>query len=121
VSVSKKVVFTKYLCGSVGKVFVCQFESQRLGMANWFGAHYNWEVRFSSVVKCKKGPLVLTSLLNPRRYYYYYCLMIESLKQFEKLWTVPGQMQTGLSQLFLWDRVNSIPTQSNQKQFQFIS
>jgi len=28
------------------------------GMAKWFGAHYNQEVRFSSVVKCKKGPHV---------------------------------------------------------------
>jgi len=33
------------------------------GMSKWFGAHYNLEVRFSSVVKCKKGPQVLTSLL----------------------------------------------------------
>jgi len=34
------------------------------GMANWFGAHDNQEVRFSSAVKCEKGPQVLTSLLN---------------------------------------------------------
>jgi len=33
-------------------------------MAKWFGAKYNQEVRFSSAVKCKKGPQVLTSLLN---------------------------------------------------------
>jgi len=33
-------------------------------MAKWFGAHYNQEVRFSSAVKCKKGPQVLTSLLT---------------------------------------------------------
>jgi len=36
-------------------------------MAKWFGAHYNQEVRFSSAVKCKKRPQVLTSLLNQRR------------------------------------------------------
>jgi len=30
----------------------------------WFGAHYNQEVRFSSAVKCKKGPQVLTWLLK---------------------------------------------------------
>jgi len=41
------------------------------GMAKWFGTHYNQEVRFSSAVKCKKGSLVLTSLLNKRRNYYY--------------------------------------------------
>jgi len=33
-------------------------------MAKWFGAHYSQGVRFSSAVKYKKGPLVLTSLLN---------------------------------------------------------
>jgi len=27
-------------------------------MAKWFGAHYNQEARFSSAVKCKKGPQV---------------------------------------------------------------
>jgi len=32
----------------------------------WFGAHYNQEVRCNSAVKCKKGPQVLTSLLNQR-------------------------------------------------------
>jgi len=32
------------------------------GLAKWFGAHYNQEVRFSSAVKCVKGPWVLTSL-----------------------------------------------------------
>jgi len=26
------------------------------GMAKWFRAQYNQEVRFSSAVKCKKGP-----------------------------------------------------------------
>jgi len=41
-------------------------------MAKWIGAHYNQEVRFSSAVKCKKGPQVLTSLLNQKRNYYYY-------------------------------------------------
>jgi|GEM_PF-4579994 len=40
-------------------------------MAKWFGAHYNQEFRFSSAVKCKKGPQVLTSLLNQRRNYYH--------------------------------------------------
>jgi len=41
-------------------------------MAKWFGAHYNQE--FSSTVKFKKGPQVLTSLLNQRQnnYYSYY-------------------------------------------------
>jgi len=33
-------------------------------MAKWFGAYCDQEVRFSSAVKCKKGPQVLTSLLN---------------------------------------------------------
>jgi len=46
------------------------------GMAKWFGAYYNEEVRFSSAVKCKKRPQVLTSPLNPRRNYYYYCILI---------------------------------------------
>jgi len=36
-------------------------------MAEWFGAHYNQEVRFISEVK---GPQVLTSLLNQRRNYF---------------------------------------------------
>jgi len=40
------------------------------GMTNWFGGHYNQEVRFSSSVKCKKGPQVLASLLNQRRNYF---------------------------------------------------
>jgi len=26
------------------------------GMAKWFEAQYNQEVRFSSAIKCKKGP-----------------------------------------------------------------
>jgi len=42
------------------------------GMAKWFGAYCDQEVRFSSAVKCKKGHQVLTSLLNQRRNYYYY-------------------------------------------------
>jgi len=33
-------------------------------MAKWCGAHYNQEVRFRSVVKCKNEPQVLTSLLK---------------------------------------------------------
>jgi len=37
-----------------------------------YRAHNNQEVRFSSAVKCKKGPRVLTSLLNQRQIYYYY-------------------------------------------------
>jgi len=41
-------------------------------MAKWFGAHNNEKVRFSSAVKCKKEPQVLTSLLNQRRNYYHY-------------------------------------------------
>jgi len=36
-------------------------------MAQWFGAHYNQEVSFSSAVMLKKGPHVLTSLANQRR------------------------------------------------------
>jgi len=40
-------------------------------MAKWFGTRYNQEVGFSSAAKCKKGPQVLTSLLNERRNYYY--------------------------------------------------
>jgi len=66
------------LCGSVGEDLVyhaCghEFESQLKwnffifphhlwlllsdyrGMAKWFGAHYNQDVRFSLAVKCKKG------------------------------------------------------------------
>jgi len=35
--------------------------------AKWFEAHYNQELRFSSAVKWKEGPQVLTSLLNQRR------------------------------------------------------
>jgi len=42
------------------------------GTPNWFGAHYYQEVRFSSEVKCKEGPQVLTLLLNQRQNYYYY-------------------------------------------------
>jgi len=45
------------------------------GMAKWFGAHYNEEVRFRSAVKGMNGSLVLTSLLNQRRSYYYYFLI----------------------------------------------
>jgi len=41
-------------------------------MAKWLGAHYNQEVRFSSADICKKGPQVLTSLLNQRQNNYYY-------------------------------------------------
>jgi len=41
-------------------------------MAKWLGAHFNQEVRFSSAVKCKKGPQFLTSLLNQKRNYYYF-------------------------------------------------
>jgi len=40
------------------------------GMAKWFGAQCNQEVRFSSAVKCKKGPQAITSLLNQRRFFY---------------------------------------------------
>jgi len=39
------------------------------GRAKWFGAHYNHKARFSSAVKCKKGPQVLTSLPHQRRNY----------------------------------------------------
>jgi len=45
-------------------------------MTKWFGAHYNQEVRFSLAVQCKKGPQVLTSLLNQRRNYNYYIIKI---------------------------------------------
>jgi len=34
----------------------------------------NQEARFSSAVKCKKGPQVLTSLLNQIQKFYYYIL-----------------------------------------------
>jgi len=65
------------LCGSVGKDFIyhaCGHESRLKwkfsnfphhlwlllsdyrGMAKWFEAHYNQEVRISSAVKCMKGP-----------------------------------------------------------------
>jgi len=37
-----------------------------------FGAHFKPEVRFSSAVKCKKGPQALTSRLNQRRNYYHF-------------------------------------------------
>jgi len=33
-------------------------------MVNWFGTHYNQEVRFSSAVERRRGPQVLTSLCN---------------------------------------------------------
>jgi len=46
-----------------------KFVSEYSGMAKWFRAHYNQEVRFSSAVKCKKIPQVLTSLLNQRQNY----------------------------------------------------
>jgi len=48
-------------------------------MARWFGAHYNEEVRFSSAVKHKKGAQVLPSLLNQKRYYYYFCSLFKGL------------------------------------------
>jgi len=54
------------------------------GMAKCFRAHYNQEVRFSSAVKCKTGPQVLTPLLNQRRNYYYiyfYLFQIRKLSQ----------------------------------------
>jgi len=44
------------------------------GMAKWFRAHYNQEVRISPAVKCMKGLEVLTSLLNQRRNNYYQCV-----------------------------------------------
>jgi len=41
------------------------------GMTEWFGAHYNQEVSFSSAVKCKIGPNgPKISLLNQRQNYY---------------------------------------------------
>jgi len=40
-------------------------------MAQWFGALYN-QRRSALVQQCKKGPQVLTSLLNQRGNYYYY-------------------------------------------------
>jgi len=49
-------------------------------MANWFGAHYNQEVRFSSA-----GPI--TSKINQRpNYYYYYllCLYEEFLSEMQR-------------------------------------
>jgi len=45
-------------------------------MDEWFEVHYIQEVRFGSAVMCKKGPQVLTTLLNQRRNYYYYLLTI---------------------------------------------
>jgi len=53
-------------------------KSDYRGMAKWFGAHYDQEVRFRSAVKCKKGPQVLTSLLNHRRNInnYYYLIIL---------------------------------------------
>jgi len=47
------------------------------GETKWFEAHYNQEVHFSSAVRCKNEPQVLTSLLNLRPNYYYYCNIIE--------------------------------------------
>jgi len=40
------------------------------GMAEWFGAQFNQKVRFSSAVKCKKGPQALTLPLNQRRIFF---------------------------------------------------
>jgi len=54
------------------------FLSDYRDMAKWFGALYNQEVRFSSGVKCKKGPQVLTSLLTQRRNY-----LLLQLKRYE--------------------------------------
>jgi len=58
----------KFLIYRITYDFRCDYRR----MAKWFGAHYNQEVRFSSAVKCKKGPQVLTSLLNQRRNYNFY-------------------------------------------------
>jgi len=75
------------LCGSVGKDFLyhacghefesrlnwefydflhhlCLLLSDYRGMAKWFGVQYYQEGCFSSAVKCKKGPQVLTGLTN---------------------------------------------------------
>jgi len=30
----------------------------------WFGAHYNQEVRFSSRIKCKKGPEIIIIIIT---------------------------------------------------------
>jgi len=54
------------------------------GMAKWFGAHYNQEVRFSSAVKCKKEPQVLTSLLNQRRNYYFTIVIVRRIPKLPK-------------------------------------
>jgi len=85
-------IYIARLCSSVGKDFVHQscgheFESRlkwkfsnfrhhlwllaEKGMDKWFGAHYNQEVRFSSAVKCKKGPQH-----NQRQDYYYYYIIL---------------------------------------------
>jgi len=34
------------------------------GMVKWLKAHYNQEDRFSSAVKCKKGPQIQTSCFS---------------------------------------------------------
>jgi len=47
-------------------------------MVKWFGAFYNQEVRFTSAVKCKKGPL--TSLLNRRRNYHFYYYSVKEIR-----------------------------------------
>jgi len=66
-------------------------------MGNWFGAHYIQEVRFNLAVKCKKGPQVLTSLLNQRRNYCYYYFQNQIQKNNQdrvvitiSLWSVDG-------------------------------
>jgi len=47
------------------------------GIAKWFGAHYNQGVGFSSAVKCKKGPQVLTALLLERsKMPYFACIFM---------------------------------------------
>jgi len=78
------------LRGSVRKDFVCghEFESRlkwtfsnfpydlmtlKVIIELWLSGSVQ-EVRFSFEVKSKKGPLILTSLLNQRRNYYYYYL-----------------------------------------------
>jgi len=116
------------LCRSVGKDFVyhaCgnEFEprlkwnffnfpnhllwllqSDYWGMTKWFGAHSSRDVRFSSAVKWKKRPQVITSLLNQRWIYYY----VHSIKWLKWL-TIPNP-------IYKWDTSFSNMTHTHIEQ-----
>jgi len=73
------------------------YDSCVRGVARLFQAHCNQEVRFSSSVKCRKGPQVLTSLLDQRRNYYYMFQVtkkdVENILAWEKNQSVAGGVE----------------------------